>query len=99
MRKTIARRLTEAKQTIPHIYLTVDIRLDKLLKLRGELNAALATFAVLFALYTVSTVRDPMARRVKSLNERREQLKAGITASTTRRRATMVKKNPTTDGM
>jgi pyruvate dehydrogenase E2 component (dihydrolipoamide acetyltransferase) len=41
MRKTIARRLTEAKQTIPHIYLTVDIRLDSLLKLRGELNAAL----------------------------------------------------------
>ena len=38
MRKTIARRLTEAKQTIPHIYLTVDIRLDALLKLRGELN-------------------------------------------------------------
>ncbi len=42
MRKTIARRLTEAKQTIPHIYLTVDIRLDALLKLRSELNAALA---------------------------------------------------------
>jgi pyruvate dehydrogenase E2 component (dihydrolipoamide acetyltransferase) len=41
MRKTIARRLTEAKQTIPHIYLTVDVQLDKLLKLRGELNAAL----------------------------------------------------------
>lgn len=41
MRKTIARRLTEAKQSIPHIYLTVDIQLDKLLKLRGELNAAL----------------------------------------------------------
>ena len=41
MRKTIARRLTEAKQTIPHIYLTVDIELDKLLKLRSELNAAL----------------------------------------------------------
>ena len=41
IRKTIARRLTEAKQTIPHIYLTVDIRLDALLKLRGELNAAL----------------------------------------------------------
>jgi pyruvate dehydrogenase E2 component (dihydrolipoamide acetyltransferase) len=41
MRKTIARRLTEAKQTIPHIYLTVDIRLDKLLKLRAELNAGL----------------------------------------------------------
>lgn len=65
----------------------------------GTLLAALATFAVLFALYTASTVRDPMARRVKSLNERREQLKAGITASTTRRRAKLVKKNQTTDGM
>lgn len=41
MRKTIARRLTEAKQTIPHIYLTVDVQLDKLLKLRAELNKAL----------------------------------------------------------
>ncbi len=41
IRKTIARRLTEAKQTIPHIYLTLDIRLDALLKLRGDLNKAL----------------------------------------------------------
>ena len=41
IRKTIARRLTESKQTIPHIYLTVDIRLDALLKLRGDLNKAL----------------------------------------------------------
>ena len=41
VRKIIAKRLTEAKQTIPHIYLTVDCRLDALLKLRGELNAAL----------------------------------------------------------
>ncbi|MFM2271888.1 MAG: hypothetical protein RL702_953 [Pseudomonadota bacterium] len=41
VRKVIARRLTEAKQTIPHIYLTVDVRLDALLKLRGELNKAL----------------------------------------------------------
>jgi len=41
MRKTIARRLTEAKQTIPHIYLTVDIQLDALLKLRSELNKGL----------------------------------------------------------
>ena len=42
MRKTVARRLTESKQQVPHIYLTVDIRLDALLKLRGELNAGLA---------------------------------------------------------
>ncbi|MEO8175054.1 MAG: pyruvate dehydrogenase complex dihydrolipoamide acetyltransferase [Sphingomicrobium sp.] len=42
MRKTIARRLTESKQQVPHIYLTVDIQLDALLKLRSELNAGLA---------------------------------------------------------
>ena len=41
MRKTIARRLTESKQQVPHIYLTVDVQLDKLLKLRAELNAGL----------------------------------------------------------
>jgi pyruvate dehydrogenase E2 component (dihydrolipoamide acetyltransferase) len=46
MRKTIARRLTESKQQIPHIYLTVDCRLDALLKLRGELNAGLASRGV-----------------------------------------------------
>lgn len=42
MRKTIARRLTESKQTIPHIYLTVDLHMDPLLALRGQINAALA---------------------------------------------------------
>jgi pyruvate dehydrogenase E2 component (dihydrolipoamide acetyltransferase) len=41
MRKTIARRLAQSMQQAPHIYLTVDIRLDKLLALRGELNAVL----------------------------------------------------------
>ena len=41
MRKTIARRLTESKQQVPHIYLTVDIQLDAVLKLRGELNKGL----------------------------------------------------------
>ena len=41
MRKTIARRLTESKQQVPHIYLTLDVQLDALLKLRGELNASL----------------------------------------------------------
>jgi pyruvate dehydrogenase E2 component (dihydrolipoamide acetyltransferase) len=41
IRKTIARRLTESKQQVPHIYLTVDIQLDALLKLRGELNKGL----------------------------------------------------------
>ncbi|EJB08221.1 pyruvate/2-oxoglutarate dehydrogenase complex, dihydrolipoamide acyltransferase component [Rhizobium leguminosarum bv. trifolii WSM597] len=40
MRRTIARRLLEAKTTIPHFYLTVDCRIDALLKLRAELNAS-----------------------------------------------------------
>jgi pyruvate dehydrogenase E2 component (dihydrolipoamide acetyltransferase) len=39
MRKTIARRLVESKQTIPHFYLTVDCRLDDLLAARKRLNA------------------------------------------------------------
>src|ERR1043165_8358068 len=46
IRKTIARRLTEAKQQVPHIYLTVDIQLDALLKLRSELNAGLESRGV-----------------------------------------------------
>ncbi|MCP4618436.1 MAG: type II secretion system F family protein, partial [Bradyrhizobium sp.] len=59
--------------------------------------SAVAAFAVLLAIYAATTVRDPMAKRVKSLNERREQLKAGITASTSKRRAKLVQKNETTD--
>jgi pyruvate dehydrogenase E2 component (dihydrolipoamide acetyltransferase) len=43
MRKTIAARLTEAKQTIPHFYLRRDIRLDALLALRSELNPQLVS--------------------------------------------------------
>ncbi len=38
MRKTIARRLTESKQTVPHFYVTVDISLENLLALRERLN-------------------------------------------------------------
>ncbi|MBB5984351.1 type II secretion system F family protein [Sphingobium lignivorans] len=65
----------------------------------GTLLAALATLAVLVALYAASTVRNPMNRRVKALNDRREQLKAGITASTGKRRAKIVHQNDTTDRM
>ena len=46
VRKTIARRLTESKQTVPHIYLTVDVRLDALLALRAQLNDGLAARGV-----------------------------------------------------
>jgi pyruvate dehydrogenase E2 component (dihydrolipoamide acetyltransferase) len=41
VRKVIARRLTESKQTVPHYYLAVDVRLDAMLSLRRELNASL----------------------------------------------------------
>jgi pyruvate dehydrogenase E2 component (dihydrolipoamide acetyltransferase) len=46
MRRVIADRLTEAKQTIPHFYLRRDIQLDTLLKLRSEVNAGLAARGV-----------------------------------------------------
>ncbi|HLK71725.1 MAG TPA: 2-oxo acid dehydrogenase subunit E2, partial [Steroidobacteraceae bacterium] len=39
MRRTVARRLTEAKQSIPHFYLSADVSLDKLVAMRTELNA------------------------------------------------------------
>jgi tight adherence protein C len=55
--------------------------------------SAVATFAVLVAIYAATTVRDPMVKRVKALNERREQLKAGIVASTSKRRRNISNKN------
>jgi pyruvate dehydrogenase E2 component (dihydrolipoamide acetyltransferase) len=46
MRKTIAARLTEAKQTIPHFYLRRDIKIDNLLSFRGQLNKQLEARSV-----------------------------------------------------
>lgn len=65
----------------------------------ATLLSGVAAFMVLLAIYTATSVRDPMARRVKALNDRREQLKAGITASTSKRRAKLVQRNDTTDRM
>ncbi len=42
MRKTIARRLTESKSTVPHFYLTLDVEVSELVKLREQINAELA---------------------------------------------------------
>ena len=63
----------------------------------ASLLSAVATFAVLVALYAAATVRDPMAKRVKALNERREQLKAGIVASTSKRRRNITNRNEMAD--
>ncbi len=62
----------------------------------ATLLSAVATFAVLIAIYAATTVKDPMARRVKALNERREQLKAGIVASTNKRKR-LTNKNQAAD--
>ena len=64
----------------------------------GTILAGVAAAAVMLAIYAVITVRDPMAKRVKALNERREQLKAGI-VSTSKKRASLVRKSDATDKM
>jgi pyruvate dehydrogenase E2 component (dihydrolipoamide acetyltransferase) len=46
MRRVIARRLTESKQTVPHFYLTIDCEIDPLLKIRAELNAKSETYRI-----------------------------------------------------
>ena len=63
----------------------------------GSILAAVATLAVIVAIYAAATVRDPMGKRVKALNERREQLKAGIVASTSKRRRNISNKNEMAD--
>ncbi|MCY1672389.1 type II secretion system F family protein [Novosphingobium sp. SL115] len=63
----------------------------------GSILVAIAAVAVMLAIYAAVTVRDPMAKRVKALNERREQLKAGIVTSNARKRASIVHRNQTTD--
>ncbi len=63
----------------------------------GSVLAGLAALAVLLAIYAALTVRDPMVKRVKALNERREQLKAGIVVSASRKRASIIRRNDTTD--
>jgi pyruvate dehydrogenase E2 component (dihydrolipoamide acetyltransferase) len=46
MRRTVARRLTESVQTIPHFNLTIDVEIDKLLDLRRQVNAADESYKV-----------------------------------------------------
>jgi tight adherence protein C len=65
----------------------------------ATLLSSVATLAVFIAIYAAVTVRDPMSKRVKALSERREQLKAGITATTAKKRAKLVRKTETTDKM
>lgn len=63
----------------------------------GTILAGFAAFAVIMAIYAAITIKDPMAKRVKSLNERRDELKAGIVTGGTKKRASLVRKSDTTD--
>ncbi|MEQ1494168.1 MAG: type II secretion system F family protein [Novosphingobium sp.] len=65
----------------------------------GSILAGLAAIAVMFAIYTAVTIRDPMAKRVKALNDRREQLKSGIVTQSAKKRASLVRNTETTDKM
>ena len=65
----------------------------------ASLLGAVAAASVLLAIYTAITIRDPMQKRVKALNERREQLKAGIVANEPRKRAQIVRRTETTDAI
>ncbi len=58
---------------------------------------AIAAFAVVLAIYAAVTVSDPMAKRVKALNERRDELKAGIVMSTGKKRASLLRNTDKTD--
>jgi tight adherence protein C len=53
----------------------------------------------MLAVYAAVTVKDPMAKRVKALNDRREELKAGIVTATAKKRQSLVRKSETTDRM
>lgn len=63
----------------------------------ATLLAALAALAMMVAIYAAATVRDPMAKRVKALNERREQLKAGLSNAPIRKRVKLVHQRGSTD--
>ncbi len=63
----------------------------------GTVLVGMAAFAAMLAVYAAVTIRDPMARRVKALEARREQLKAGIVTSASKKRNSLVRRTDTTD--
>jgi tight adherence protein C len=63
----------------------------------GTVLAGVAAFAVMLAIYAAVTVRDPMAKRVKNLNARREELKAGIVTSSAKKRQSVLRRSEKTD--
>ncbi len=85
MRKIIARRLTEAKQTVPHFYLTMDCEIDRLLAARREINAASPEGE---GAYKVS-VNDMVIKAVAQALRRMPEVNASWTETGLRRYATV----------
>ena len=63
----------------------------------GTMLVAMAAFATMLAIYAAITIRDPMAKRVRALEARREQLKAGIVTASSKKRTSLVRRTDTTD--
>jgi tight adherence protein C len=65
--------------------------------LAGTVLAGIAAAAMVLAIYAAVTVRDPMAKRVKALTARREELKAGIIKQNSRKRQSLLRRSEATD--
>ena len=65
----------------------------------GTILAAVAVIAVFFAIYAAVTVKDPMSKRVKTLNARRAELKTGMVTGKSKKRQSLVRRTETTDRM
>lgn len=65
----------------------------------GTILVGVAAFAVIMAIYAAVTVKDPMAKRVKALNDRRDELKSGIVTGSAKKRASLVRKTDQTEKM
>jgi tight adherence protein C len=63
----------------------------------GSMLAGIAAMAVVFAIYAAVTIKDPMAKRVKALNARRDELKAGIVTASAKKRQSLVRKSDKTE--
>ena len=65
----------------------------------GSILAGLAALAIMLVIYAAITIRDPMQKRVKALNDRRDQLKSGLLTQGTKKRASLIRNTDTTDKM
>jgi len=65
----------------------------------GTILAGIAALAMIMAIYAAVTVKDPMAKRVKALNERRAELKSGMITQSSRKRQSLTRRTDTSDKM